>query len=73
MGQFSMEKSPPNGSLLGGNQHVAEIETRLQCTEGDFAVAVGSDHDRGGLDQVEMAAIPKIGLDDPPAADQAAA
>ncbi|CAI0343805.1 hypothetical protein BO1005MUT1_300001 [Hyphomicrobiales bacterium] len=22
MGQFSMEKSPPNGSILDGNQHI---------------------------------------------------
>jgi hypothetical protein len=35
-------------------------------------VAVGSDQHHCRLDQIEMAAIPKIGLDDPPAADQAA-
>ena len=44
----------------------------MQCAKGDLTVVVRSDGDRGGIDKVEMIAIPKIGLDDPPAADQLA-
>jgi hypothetical protein len=40
---------------------VAEVEAGLERAEGDFSVTIGSDGDRGGLDQVEMAAIPQIG------------
>ena len=46
---------------------VAEIEARLQRAESDFTMALGSDRNRCRLDQVEMVAIPQIGLDDPPA------
>jgi len=51
---------------------VYKIEARPQRTEGDLAVTVGFDRDDCRLDQIEMVSIPKIGLDDPPAADQAA-
>lgn len=35
-------------------------------------MTVGPDGDCGGLDQVEIIPTPQIGLDDPPAANQAA-
>jgi len=38
MGQFSMEKSPPNGSLLGGNQH----REGLIRAAGRFGPALGA-------------------------------
>jgi hypothetical protein len=44
----------------------------VHSAEGDFAVAVGPDGHHG-LDQVEVGAIPQVGLDDPPAADEPAA
>lgn len=49
---------------------IGELEARLERTEGDLAAAVGCDDQRGGLDQVEMVALPDVGLDDPPPADQ---
>jgi hypothetical protein len=56
-----------------GEEHhgaaVFEVETGLHGTEDDLAPAIGADGERGGSDQVEMGAIPYIGLDDPPAAD----
>ena len=39
MGHFSMEKSPPNGSLLGGNQHSVEIQ-HLPTAESVAGMAV---------------------------------
>jgi hypothetical protein len=38
--------------------------------EGKFAAAVLAKGDVGRLDQIEVVAIPQIGLDDPPPADQ---
>ena len=49
---------------------VFEVEAGLHGCEGDLAVAVGLDDDHGRLGQVEMVAVPYIGLDDPPPADQ---
>ncbi|MCA1451080.1 hypothetical protein I6F26_31890 [Ensifer sp. IC3342] len=51
---------------------VAEIEARLHRTQGDLAMTVGPDSDCGGLDQVEIIPILQSGLDDSPAANQAA-
>jgi hypothetical protein len=42
----------------------------LQSAEGDFAVPVRSNDDCCRSAEVEMLAIPDIGLDDPPAADE---
>lgn len=51
---------------------IDKIEPGLQGAEGDLAVTVGPDlHDRG-RDQVEVVALPYVGVDDPPAAYQAA-
>jgi hypothetical protein len=49
------------------------FETGLQSAEGDLAVVVGSDGDRGSSAEIEIAAIPYISLDNAPAADQLAA
>jgi hypothetical protein len=43
----------------------------LESAEGDFA-ASGGDRERRRTAQIEVSAIPEIGLDDPPAIDQAA-
>src|SRR5262245_50791415 len=52
---------------------VADIEAGLQSAEGNLAVVVCPDGDRGGPVEVEIIAIPQIGLDDAPASDQLAA
>src|SRR3546814_6171570 len=61
---------------LPGEEHrgatVLEVEACLHGAEGDLAVAVGLDDQHGGLDQVQVVAVPDVGLDDPPAADQLA-
>ena len=44
----------------------------MEGAEGDFAMAVIGDRDRRGSAEVEIGAIPNVGLDDPPAIDQAA-
>ena len=49
-----------------------EREAGLQGTVGDLAMAVRADGHGGGGDQVEVVTIPQVGLDDPPAADEAA-
>ena len=51
---------------------VAEVERRLHRAEGDFATVASADGDRRGAAEVEIGAIPKIGLDDAPTADQLA-
>lgn len=51
---------------------VGEVEAGLHRPEGDLALVVGADDDDGRRDQVEIVAIPQIGLDDPPTADQLA-
>ena len=50
---------------------VFDIETSLHGSKGDFA-ALRGDGQRRRTAEVEVIAIPKVGLDDPPAADQAA-
>ncbi|BBD41156.1 hypothetical protein Amn_pb01470 (plasmid) [Aminobacter sp. Y103A] len=52
---------------------VADIEAGLQSTKCDLAVVVVADGDRGGTAEVEIIAIPQIGLDNAPAADHLAA
>lgn len=49
-----------------------EIEAGLQGAEGDLSVIIGPDGHYRGLDQVEMAVLPEIGFDDPPAAEEQA-
>ncbi|WEJ35637.1 hypothetical protein [Sinorhizobium prairiense] len=49
----------------------SDIERRLD-REGDIAMTVWRDGDCGRLSQLEIIQVPEIGLDDPPAADQAA-
>ena len=51
---------------------VGEVQARLQRPEGDLAVAVGPNVEHGRPGEVEMAALPEIGRDDAPAADQLA-
>ena len=51
---------------------VFDVEAGLQRAEGDFAVAVIGDRDRRRSAEVEIVAIPDVGLDDPPAADELA-
>ncbi|WP_412050128.1 hypothetical protein ACK6D9_22045 [Hoeflea sp. Naph1] len=41
----------------------------MQRAKGDFAMIFGSDDRRAGRDQIEIAAIPEIDLDYPPATD----
>ncbi len=45
----------------------------MQRAKGDLAVVVFPDGDHGGAAEVEITAIPQIGLDDAPAAGQLAA
>jgi hypothetical protein len=42
----------------------------LHGAEGNFSVAIGTYGDAGRLDEVELIAIPQIGLDNPPFADK---
>ena len=49
---------------------VLEIEAGLHGSEGDLAMAVGSNDHHGEVDEIEVVAIPQIGLDDPSFADQ---
>jgi hypothetical protein len=51
---------------------VGEIEARMKRAEGDLAVAVGADRQRGRPAEVEVASLPEVRRDDPPAADQPA-
>ncbi|MGO4740322.1 hypothetical protein AB4099_27525 [Bosea sp. 2KB_26] len=44
----------------------------MACIAPNLATVVGGDDDSGRRDQVEIAAIPQIGVDDPPTADQLA-
>jgi hypothetical protein len=50
---------------------VFDLEDGLESAEGDFAVPCG-DRQGGRTAEIEIFAVPEIGLDDPPAADQAA-
>jgi hypothetical protein len=49
---------------------IFEIEARLHGAECDFAMAIGTYGNAGRLDEVEVIAIPQIGLDNPPFADE---
>jgi hypothetical protein len=49
---------------------VSEFEGGVDGAESKFAAAVLAKADVGRLDQIEVVAIPQIGLDDPPPADQ---
>ena len=51
---------------------VLEVEACLHGTEGDLAESVGLDAQHGEFDQVQVVAVPDVGLDDPLAADQLA-
>ena len=51
---------------------VFDVEAGLQRAEGDFAASVRSNEDRRRTAEVEILAIPDVGLDDPPAADELA-
>jgi hypothetical protein len=50
---------------------VFNFEAGLPSTEGNFS-ALRGDRQRRRTAQIEVSAIPNVGLDDPPAADQAA-
>ena len=52
---------------------VGEVEAGLEGAEGDLAVSVGADVQHGGPAEVEIVALPEVGRDDPPPADQPAA
>ena len=51
---------------------VFDVEADLESAEGDFAVTVVGDRDRRRPTEVEMIAIPNVGLDDPPPSDELA-
>ena len=51
---------------------VAEVEAGLNGAEGDCAAIVSADCKRGGAAQVELGAIPDIGFDNTPWANQGA-
>ena len=50
---------------------VFDFKAGFQGAEGDFA-AFGSDRQHRRTTEIEVSAVPDVGLDDPPAADQAA-
>jgi hypothetical protein len=50
---------------------VFDLEAGLQGAEGDFAALRGDRQGRWAA-EVEVSAVPEVGFDDPPAADQAA-
>jgi hypothetical protein len=45
----------------------------VDSTKGELGPAVIADLEMGRLDEIEIVAVPKIGLDDPPSADQQSA
>src|SRR3546814_6989296 len=51
---------------------IFEIEAGLHGPEGDLAMTIGPNGHRGGLDQVEVVALPEVSLDDPPPANELA-
>ena len=60
-----------SGSREGdGGPAVFDVERRLHGAEGDFAMVASPDRDRRRTAEVEIIAIPDVGFDDPPAADQ---
>ncbi len=62
----------PEDGIISVVEVQLELQPGLQGAEGDLAMAVGADDHHRGLDEVEMVALPDVGLDDPPAADHAA-
>jgi hypothetical protein len=42
----------------------------MHGAEGELAATVLAEADAGGLDQVEIVAVPQIGFDDPPRANE---
>lgn len=62
-------------SLLGkedGSAGVLAVKASLHAPEGEPAVSVVFNGQAGRFDEVEVVAIPQIGFDDPPVADQGA-
>ena len=57
---------------FGAMEAGLDVEPGLERAEGDFAATVVGDRDRRRPAQVEMIAVPDVGLDDPPAADELA-
>ena len=57
MGHFSMEKSPPNGSILGGNQQ-DDPNASVTAPDGRF-------HTAPELVCADAAAFPRIGATNP--------
>ena len=51
---------------------VFDVEAGLHGTEGDLTVSVGLDDHHGRLEQVQVFAVPDVGLADLPATDQQA-
>lgn len=51
---------------------IGDVEAGLERSEGDLAMPIGADVEHGRPAEVEVAAIPELGRDDPPAADQPA-
>jgi hypothetical protein len=51
---------------------IFDVEGGLERTEGDFAAAMFGVRDRRRSSEVEILAIPDVGFDDPPAADELA-
>jgi hypothetical protein len=49
---------------------LAHIRCRLHGAEGDFTTSIVADDDCRSAAQVEIVAIPNIGLNDPPAANE---
>ena len=45
-------------------------EAGLHGAESDLAMPIGADGDRGGFDQIEIVAIPQVGLNDTPSAKE---
>src|SRR5690606_12348130 len=51
---------------------IGEVEARLERAEDYLPMPVGTDDQHGRSAEVEMAPLPEVGRDDPPAADQLA-
>jgi hypothetical protein len=49
---------------------IFEVHVAVHGAEGEGAAAVHAEADAGGLDQVEIVAVPQVGFDDPPRADE---
>jgi hypothetical protein len=49
---------------------IFEFDSGVDSTKGELGPAVIADLEMGRLDEIEIVAVPKICLDDPPSADQ---